>query len=181
MILILLGPPGSGKGTVAELIHEKYSYPIIASGELLRKEITQETAVGQNISNLLTDGELVPDSIINALITERIEKLESGTSFILDGYPRTLNQAHALEQQIDEKLLIFYLNIPKDILMERLLERERSDDTKEIIENRFDVYQKDTEPLIRYYLQSNRLITITKESSKKVLREIKPFLENPTV
>lgn len=178
MQLILFGPPGSGKGTVASLIQQKYHCPILASGDLLRKEIEEKTALGNKVSSFLSAGELVPDSIINIFVEKKLKELEDAEMIILDGYPRTLNQAQALDELTEDKKIVFYLDIPRPILMERLLKRGRSDDTREIIENRFAIYEVETEDLIQYYRDKHLFIPINEDSSEKVFQKIHSFLSS---
>lgn len=176
MIIILIGPPGSGKGTIGELIRKNYQFPIVSSGEILRNERTKETDIGQQVADFLLSGELVPDQVINSLIEKRLKELQYEPTIILDGYPRNLNQAHALDKILETKVTVFYLDIPKNILIDRLLKRGRTDDTEEIIERRFEVYQKETQPLINYYTENKIIVKINEESSLKAFQKIETFL-----
>ncbi|WP_034552062.1 adenylate kinase family protein [Carnobacterium funditum] len=176
MIIILIGAPGSGKGTIAELIHKKYQFPIVSSGEILRTEMNKGTEIGKQVSRFILSGELVPDEIIHALIEKRMKKLPHEKSVVLDGYPRNQNQALALNEGLKSELVVFYLDLPKNVLVDRLLHRGRIDDTEKIIERRFGVYLKETQPLINYYTRKKVLVKINEESSLKMFRKIETIL-----
>lgn len=176
MIMILLGPPGSGKGTVAKYLHKEYSFSILSTGELLRKEMEKETELGQEVARFIENGELVADATMNKLIKKELQEVKDDTRLILDGYPRTLNQAHALDQLLQTDPLVFYFDLPKNILMDRLLDRGRADDTRDIINHRFEVYQEETEPLIHYYRQKDLLVQIQAQSSAAIFNKIEEYL-----
>ncbi|MDZ7835270.1 MAG: nucleoside monophosphate kinase [Alkalibacterium sp.] len=176
MILILLGPPGSGKGTVAEKINVKHHFPVVSVGEMLRSEIKIGTQIGKKSSQYVSSGRLVPDDIINSLVIECIQKYNDEESIILDGYPRTLNQAWTLEEESENELMVFYLDVDKDILINRLLNRRRKDDTKETISQRFETYQNETQPLLEYYRKIEILVKVSGETSADIFQEIEKFL-----
>ncbi|UJF16743.1 nucleoside monophosphate kinase (plasmid) [Jeotgalibaca sp. MA1X17-3] len=176
MIIILLGAPGSGKGTIAELIQKKHQIPIISSGEILRAEMNKRTEIGKKVSRFLLSGELVPDEIINSLIENKIKQLRYEQSVIIDGYPRNQNQAIALNKVWKSELIVFYLDLPKKTLVDRLLHRGRVDDTEKIIERRFEVYLNETQPLIDYYTRTDVLIKINEISSMEIFKKIETVL-----
>lgn len=176
MIIILVGAPGSGKGTVAEKIQNKYAFPIVSSGEILRDEIEQETAIGKQVSRYVSSGKLVPDRIITALIEQKISKLQHKYSVVLDGYPRNLNQASALDDIVETKQIVFYLDVPKHVLNERLISRGRTDDTERVIEQRFEVFLKETRPLLDYYTRRDTLVRISGTSSDEIFRKVDALL-----
>ncbi|API90095.1 MULTISPECIES: adenylate kinase family protein [Carnobacteriaceae] len=176
MIIILVGAPGSGKGTVAERIQNKYEFPIVSSGEILRNEMKQETAIGKQVLSYVSSGKLVPDRIITALIKQKISKHQHKCSVVLDGYPRNLNQSLALEDITQTKQRVFYLDVPKDILKERLINRGRTDDTEKVIEQRFEVFLNETRPILDYYKRRDTLVRISGTSSDEIFRKIDALL-----
>ncbi len=155
MRLIILGPPGSGKGTQAERLAAQANIPHISTGELLREAISQKTSLGNEAQNFVESGDLVPDSLVIALMRERLGKQDAQQGWILDGFPSNLTQAHALDSLLQimgqPYGTVLNLNVDPDQLMQRMLQRGRQDDQKEVIEQRLAVYQQQTAPLIDFY------------------------------
>jgi adenylate kinase len=153
--LVLVGPPGAGKGTQATALSEKLSIPHISTGDLFRKHIAEETELGQRVKHILDSGKLVPDEITNQMLVERLEQPDTGDGFLLDGYPRNIGQAELLSKVLadsDQKLdAVVQLQVDEDVLVERLLARGRSDDNEDVIRHRQHVYQSETAPLLDYY------------------------------
>ena len=151
--LLFLGAPGAGKGTQAELLSQSYSYLHLSTGELLRKEIEMNSILGRQVKDIINRGELVSDDLVLKIVKENLGNDNKG--WILDGYPRNLSQANALNKvlgEINQPLeVVFYLDIPEEVLIERLLLRGRKDDTEETIRTRVNIFKKTTEPLIQYY------------------------------
>ena len=151
--LLFLGAPGAGKGTQAELLSQTYSYLHLSTGELLRKEIEMNTTLGIQVKDIINSGELVSDELVLKIVRHNLVKDNKG--WILDGYPRNLSQASSLNEvltEINQPLeVVFYLDIPEEVLIKRLLLRGRKDDTEETIRTRVDIYKKTTEPLIQYF------------------------------
>lgn len=168
MNLIILGAPGSGKGTQAKLIAEKFGLLHISSGELLRQEVESGSEKGRLIGELQKKGELVPfETIIDVVLEPAFQKAKDG--FILDGTPREIRQAEYLDWFLKEKKLhqidkVIYLAIPPKVSLERLLRRaqteDRPDDNRETILERLDVFEKETTPVIDFYHQKGILIEI---------------------
>ncbi len=156
MHIIFLGPPGAGKGTQAEIISKKYNIKKISTGDILRSEMENGTELGKLAKRYMEKGELVPDEIMIKIIDIHTKNLES---FILDGFPRTLNQAKELEKitKIDK---VIYINVPDEEIKKRLLARGRLDDKPEVIENRIKVYREQTQPLIDYYKNKGILFEV---------------------
>ena len=183
----MLGPPGSGKGTYASRLTKILGVPHISTGDMVREEIKAQTELGKKIKEYSDRGELVPDEIIISLLAERLEKPDAQEGFILDGFPRTLRQAEALEE-ISKIDLVINLNVPDEIIIQRLSNRlickqcgaiynrltlkpkvdgicdicggelyQREDDKPEVIQERLKVYRKSTEPLIEYYRKKGLL------------------------
>jgi len=151
--LLFLGAPGAGKGTQAELLSQSNSYLHLSTGELLRKEIEMNTALGIQVKDIMNRGELVSDELVLKIVRQNLVKDNKGR--ILDGYPRNLSQANSLNEVLNEIKqpleLVFYLDIPEEVLIKRLLLRGRKDDTEETIRKRVDIYRNTTEPLIQYF------------------------------
>ena len=151
--LLFLGAPGAGKGTQAELLSQTNSYLHLSTGELLRKEIEMNTNLGRKVKDIINRGELVSDDLVLKIVKQNLDKNNKG--WILDGYPRNISQANSLNEvliEINQPLeVVFYLDIPEDVLIKRLLLRGRKDDTVETIKTRVDIYKKTTEPLIKYF------------------------------
>lgn len=178
MNVILLGAPGAGKGTQAEIIARDYNLQHISTGDLFRHEVSQETELGLKAKSYMDKGELVPDQIVVDMVQAHLSE-EQG--FLLDGFPRTIGQAQALDAALKTqgKQIHFVLSIDvnKQALVDRLLSRGRSDDNLSTIENRLDVYQNQTKPLIEYYQDKDLLKTINgAQAVEEVAAEIKANL-----
>ena len=188
MKLILLGAPGAGKGTQAERICEEYSLPHISTGEILRKELREQSDVGKRAQEFIDQGELVPDDIMLEIVDNRLKQQDCQKGFLLDGFPRTMPQAEALSQRIAIDCTI-NIDVPFDKLTDRITGRrvcpgcgatyhvsqlsapdapcrcgkqlyQRDDDKVETVRNRLNVYAAQTQPLIAYYEQKALLHTI---------------------
>ncbi|HEX6353947.1 adenylate kinase [Actinophytocola sp.] len=153
--LVLVGPPGAGKGTQATALSEKLGIPHISTGDLFRKHIAEETELGQKVKHILDSGGLVPDEITNQMLVDRLEQPDTADGFLLDGFPRNIGQAEVLAKELadsDQKLdAVVQLQVSEDVLVQRLLARGRSDDNEDVIRHRLHVYQSETAPLLDYY------------------------------
>jgi adenylate kinase len=161
--IILLGPPGAGKGTQAQKLSSKFAIPHVSTGDLFRESISIGTKLGMAAKRYLIAGDLVPSDVTNALVRDRISQTDCRSNgFILDGYPRALEQAEALTRTLadrgDNIDAVLEFQVPEDRLLERLRERARADDTDEVIHNRLRVYRQQTAPLLAHY--HNKLITV---------------------
>ena len=153
--IVLFGPPGSGKGTQSEKIIEKYGLVHISTGDLLREEVAAQTELGKQAKTIMDTGELVSDKIVIGMIRNKIEEHKDGAGFIFDGFPRTVEQARELRKALtdyDERVgVMISLEVPREELVKRLLKRGeqtgRSDDNLETINNRIDVYNRQTIPV----------------------------------
>ncbi|HEY0491956.1 MAG TPA: adenylate kinase [Candidatus Dormibacteraeota bacterium] len=171
--LVLLGPPGSGKGTQASRLSEELRIPAISTGEILRAQQQLDTVHGAELRRYLDRGELVPDSLVVEIIRHRLADADTADGFILDGFPRTSAQAMALDSMLGELQrplqAAVYLRIGAPALIERLRHRygttldQRSDDRPEVVEHRMEVYLAQTTPLIEYYRGSGRLLEVDGE------------------
>jgi len=157
--VVLLGPPGAGKGTQAQKLSEKLGIPQISTGDLFRKNISEGTPLGIEAKRYLDAGDLVPSELTNKLVEDRIEQPDATDGFILDGYPRSVEQARAFDEMLknhDTKLdAVLEFAVSEQELLDRLKSRGRADDTEEVIHNRMQVYRDETEPLLEYYSHNN--------------------------
>jgi len=169
--LLFLGAPGAGKGTQAELLSQAYSYLHLSTGELLRKEIEMNTILGKQVKDIINRGELVSDELVLKIVKQNLNIENKG--WILDGYPRNLAQANSLNEvliEINQTLdVVFYLDIPEEVLIKRLLLRGRKDDTEETIRTRVSIYKKTTEPLIQYFQDLSLLEYIDADRDLKTI------------
>jgi|WetSurMetagenome_2_1015567.scaffolds.fasta_scaffold265322_2 adenylate kinase len=163
--LLIFGPPGVGKGTQSALIAEKLNLFHLSTGEYLRKAINDGTELGLKAKDIVEKGKLVPDDIMIGIVAQALEDNTSGKDgFILDGFPRTLDQAKALDvifRKMDvSDIRVLYLTSHEDELVERLLKRGRKDDTEEIIRHRLHIYEESTKPIIDYYRNTKEVLEI---------------------
>ena len=188
--VLLLGPQGAGKGTQAKRIAAEYDIPHIASGEILRAEMSAETELGSRVKDVYDRGDLVSDDLMIELIRSRLGQSDTENGFILDGFPRTPKQAEALDHMFGEIgrnfSVVFALQIPDAVAFERLRKRAvlegRADDTDEAIQRRLDNYHRETEPLIEYYRVRGNLVPIHGERTEnEVFAEIQEALQQVTV
>jgi adenylate kinase len=153
--LVLLGPPGAGKGTQAEKLAEKLEIPQISTGELFRRNIDNGTRLGLEAKRYLDAGDLVPSDLTNQLVDDRLNDPDTTNGFILDGYPRSVDQAKALHEMLERRGTdldaVVEFRVSQDELLQRLKARGRADDTDDVILNRMKVYRDETAPLLEYY------------------------------
>lgn len=190
MRIVLLGPPGSGKGTQAALLVEQLGIPHISTGALLRNAAERGTELGLQAKALSDKGELVPDNVISDMLEERLHQEDVANGFILDGYPRNLAQAKSLEillerlnQPVDEAILI---DIDAEQIIQRIAKRAkeegRADDTEETVRNRLRVYAEQTAPVADYYMERGLLTRVLGEGSvPEIFQRIRSILSLGTV
>jgi adenylate kinase len=159
--LVLLGPPGAGKGTQAQVLAARLGVPAISTGDMLREAVAAGSELGRRVQGILAAGELVDDATMAEVVRERLDKPDARGGFLLDGYPRTLSQAETLEEilrqagrGLDAVLLV---EVPEAELVRRTLLRRRADDQEAVIRERLRVYREKTAPLIGYYEQRGLL------------------------
>ena len=159
--LVLLGPPGAGKGTQAQVLCERLKVPAISTGDMLREAVAEGSELGRRVQDIIASGALVDDAMMAEVVRERLAKPDARQGLLLDGYPRTLPQAETLEgilagmsEELDAVLLV---EVPESELVRRALLRGRSDDSERVIRERLRVYREKTEPLIGYYRERGLL------------------------
>ena len=180
MRIILFGPPGCGKGTQATFISESRSIPHLSTGDMLRNAVSSETDIGLKAKEIMEKGGLVSDEIVLSIVKERVSSSDSKKGFILDGFPRTVNQAEGLDLLLEEsqKLdCVLRIKVDEEEIIKRLIERGRADDKPEVIKNRFKSYNSETQPLIPFYEKRKLLYNINgMQEIEKVSADIKKVL-----
>ncbi|GAB96101.1 adenylate kinase [Kineosphaera limosa] len=168
MRLLILGPPGAGKGTQAARIAQSLSIPAISTGDIFRANIKGGTELGKKVQDILAAGQYVPDEVTNEIVADRLSADDAADGFLLDGYPRTLAQVEALDAMLAESGTgldaVLELTVPTEEVVQRLLKRAsiegRADDTEEVIRERMAVYTKETSPLAQTYSQRGLLRSV---------------------
>jgi adenylate kinase len=162
--LILLGPPGAGKGTQARTLADLWQIPHISTGDILRAAVANQTSLGVEAQSYMERGELVPDDLVIAMIQERLSQPDAKKGWILDGFPRNVTQADSLNSLLEEINQAYdctvNLDVPDEVLVDRMLGRGRQDDNEAVIRRRLEVYREQTAPLIHFYRDRHRLINI---------------------
>jgi len=191
MRLILLGPPGSGKGTQAQRLIHRYGIVQLSTGDMLRAAVAAQTPVGLKAKDIMASGALVPDDIVIGIISDRLDQPDAARGFILDGFPRTVPQAEALDELLKKKRIkldaVIELRVNESALLERVERRVaemrsrgeevRADDTPEVLTKRLTSYRAQTEPLIHHYSDRRKLLTVDGMMSiEQVTEEINRIL-----
>ncbi len=163
--IVILGRQGSGKGTQCLRLAELYGVVHISTGDMLRSAVESQSELGKKAKEIMDAGDLVSDEVINAIVSERIEKKDvSENGFVLDGYPRTASQAQALEGELLAKGLkldlALNLEVPVEEVTQRMLDRSRADDTEEAIKRRLEIYENETTPLLKWFEDRNNLLVV---------------------
>src|SRR5712692_2160670 len=191
MRLILLGPPGSGKGTQAQRLVDRYGIIQLSTGEMLRAAVAAQTPIGLKAKDIMASGGLVPDDMVVGIISDRLDQPDAAKGFILDGFPRTVPQAEALDELLKKKHMrldaVIELRVNESALLQRVETRAaemrargeevRIDDTPEVLTKRLASYRSQTEPLIHYYSERRKLLTVDGMMTiEHVTREINRIL-----
>ncbi|KGJ21527.1 adenylate kinase [Paracoccus sanguinis] len=191
MRLIVFGPPGAGKGTQAQRLAERHSIPQLSTGDMLRAAVTEGTETGRQVDAIMDRGELVPDDVVNQMVSDRIDQEDWRKGFILDGFPRTVAQAESLTAMLEQRGVrldaVIELKVDETSLVERMEKRvadtlaaggtARSDDNRDTFVRRLDAYRNKTEPLLDYYRRRRELITVDgMQGIDDVAREIEDVL-----
>ena len=184
--LLLLGPQGAGKGTQAKRLSADYSLPHVATGDMLRTAIVNGSELGRRVKPIVEGGRLVPDDLVIELIRERLDGNDAASGFILDGFPRTIGQARALDETLADigrgLSIVFEFQLSDEIAIQRLMRRSeqegRPDDEPDAIRTRLKLYREQTEPLVEHYRVSGNLVGIHAERTiNEVYAEIQQALE----
>jgi adenylate kinase len=188
--ILLLGPQGAGKGTQGKLIAAEHGIPHVATGDMLRAAMAADTELGRQVKPIYDAGRLVPDDLMIALIRERLGADDAREGFVLDGFPRTMAQAEALEEMLREigrdLDVVFEFQLADQVgrgrMLRRAAEENRSDDTPEAIDERLRLYHEETEPLIEYFRVRGNLVGIHADRPvREVFRELQQALEQVAV
>jgi adenylate kinase len=172
--LVFLGPPGAGKGTQAARLAGVYNVAHVSTGEILRSNVARQTPLGIQAKEYMSRGDLVPDSLIRNMIEQRLAEPDTQVGWILDGFPRNVNQASFVDELLSKKMVseknengagssffrVINLVVPDEVLVKRLLARGRADDNEETIRHRLQIHHQETEPLIEFYQKRDRLVSI---------------------
>jgi adenylate kinase len=166
--LLLIGPPGAGKGTQAVRLAEAYGIPAISTGDIFRSNVKNETELGKQAKAFMDAGNNVPDSLTNALVRDRLKEQDAANGFLLDGYPRTLDQVRELDEILAETGtsldVVVELQADPEVVVERLQKRAeiegRADDNESVVRHRLEVYREQTEPLIGVYTERGALVAV---------------------
>lgn len=179
-VIIILGAPASGKGTQSIRVAEALKLPHISTGDLFRENIANQTPLGKQAKEFIDAGKLVPDDIVLNMLFDRISKEDAARGYILDGFPRTIPQAEALEKHLSPgtSLEVLNLEVSDDTIVKRALSRKRSDDTPEVVKERLKAYHNQTAPLVDYYSKRGALHPIDGEKSPdEVFKELMEVLK----
>jgi len=167
--IVLLGAPGSGKGTQAALLADALGVPAVSTGEMLRAAVAEGSQLGERVASIMNAGDLVDDATMADVVRQRLSQNDAARGFLLDGFPRTLDQAATLASILGaaEKTLdvVIQIEVPEAKLVSRALDRQREDDTEEVIKNRLQVYEEKTAPLVDHYDELGLLETIDGDQS----------------
>jgi adenylate kinase len=168
MRLVIMGPPGAGKGTQAKIIASRLSIPAISTGDIFRANVAEETPLGVEAKRYMDAGDYVPDEVTNAMVRDRLAEEDAAEGFLLDGYPRTVAQVEELDGMLEARGhaidAVIQLTVDQDEIVQRLLKRAqvegRTDDTEEVVRHRQELYAEQTAPLLEQYAQRGLLVQV---------------------
>lgn len=175
MKVLLIGPQGSGKSTQADYLADYLKVPKVTLGDIFRQLAEQDTEAGKRIKEILEKGQLVDDYTASRMMREELSRKDYQNGFVIDGYPRTLEQAGLFDPMYDK---VFYLKLEREEIMKRLLKRGREDDTEELIKIRLDLYYQQTQPLLDYYRNLGNLVEINASGAvEEIERRIRDYVK----
>lgn len=173
--LILFGPPGAGKGTQAVCLAQSFHIPHISTGDLFRAAISGQTPLGLKVKSYLDQGQLVPDEVVIDMVQERLTQTDTNTGWLLDGFPRTIPQAQTLDKLLQEMNQtcdrVINLQVPESVLITRMLSRGRQDDTEAVIQDRLQVYHRETAPILEFYRDRHGLVDIDGDTTVEAVTQ----------
>ncbi|WP_299410824.1 adenylate kinase [Acaryochloris sp. IP29b_bin.148] len=173
--LILFGPPGAGKGTQAVSLAADFNIPHISTGDLFRAAISGKTPLGLKVQSYLDQGQLVPDQVVIDMVQERLAQSDTDGGWLLDGFPRTIPQAETLDKLLTEMNQscdrVINLQVPEQILITRMLSRGRKDDNETVIQDRLQVYHRETAPILDFYRERNCLVDIDGDTAVEAVTD----------
>jgi adenylate kinase len=190
MRMLLIGPPGAGKGTQAERVAKAYQIQTISTGDIFRANVAQKTDLGLRVKEYLDRGAYVPDELTNAMVLERLAEDDVSSGFLLDGFPRTLPQVHTLDKCLADlgnelDVVVQMVAEPEEVvrrLLKRAADQGRSDDTEDVIRHRLAVYQEQTHPLVEVYAERGILVSVdAKGSMEDVTQRIFDALDGAVI
>ena len=176
MRIVMLGGPGSGKSTYTEYLIRHFQINHIYPGGMLRKEVENNTEIGQRVKDIISKGQFVPNQIVLDLIKDKVNKSPNG--YVLDGWPRYMQQVEDMEKNEIGYDYAVFLDVSREEVLRRLLARGRADDTEEIINNRIELYKRETGPVVEYFRKKDNFISVTaeggtpEETAKEIIRRI---------
>ena len=179
---LMFGPPGSGKGTQAAILAERFEIPAISTGDMLREAVAEGSELGRRVESTVSAGQLVDDDTMGSVVRRRLDREDAREGFLLDGYPRTIPQAETLDEILEDRgwdlTAVVFLEVPEDVLVDRALGRGREDDSEAVIRKRIEVYREKTEPVIGYYDDRDVICRIDGDRSVEAITdEITEVLE----
>ncbi len=184
MRIVLIGPPGAGKGTQSALMAKKLQVPHLSTGEILRAACAEKTEVGHQVAEYMQQGHLVPDGIVQEIVFQELGKTTCKSGYILDGFPRTVPQAEKFDAWLEERdrslSLVLEFRVTEEVLLQRLADRGRADDNRNIIHQRMQQYDDLTHPLLAYYQDHGVLHTILggQGTEEEVFAKIEKIIES---
>lgn len=173
MNIVIFGSQGSGKSTYAKFISEKLEVPYLSSGEMFREIEGQNSSLGEEIRDLLKKGQLVPDELTVKLFNQYLKKFDLSKGFVLEGFPRTLNQSNSFNLKVAK---VFVITLPEEVAIKRLMERKRSDDTPASIRKRLDLFRKQTLPVLNFFKKKG--VEVHEIDNSPSIEEVKKVIDD---